>query len=101
MEHAAAELGAIFDAAGAKGYLHAVDLASGREVGTEPDAPVVAASVFKVPVLLELVRRFAAGDPVPTDRVRVGSRDRVMGPTGLSTFSDDVELSWRDLASLI
>lgn len=88
-------------AAGVRSLVHARDLRSGAEVGVDADAPVVLASVFKVPVAVELVRRFAAGDPQPTERVRVPASRRTMGPTGLSALVDDVEMSWRDLAQLM
>ena len=48
------ELTAVFDRAGARGFIHARDIDSDDEVGLDADEPVVTASVFKVPVLLEL-----------------------------------------------
>jgi beta-lactamase class A len=95
------ELDAIFDAANTTGYVHGRDVDGDDAVGIRSDEPVVLASVFKIPVLLELCRRSAAGELDPTERVRVTSADRVLGPTGLSVVLDDVELSWRDLAYLM
>jgi len=59
----AEQLAEVFRAVGAHGYLHArrVDDAS-AEVGLDADTPVVTASVFKVPVMLELARQVAAGE---------------------------------------
>ena len=93
------EITDVFRSAGARGYVHArlVDDA-GVEVGLDADTPVVTASVFKVPVLLELTRQAAAGQLDLTDRVRVPASRRTTGPTGLSVMLDDVEVSWRDLA---
>jgi beta-lactamase class A len=88
-----------FTRAGARGFVHAVDLDSGREVGLLPDEPVVAASTFKVPVLLELMLQVAGGRLSLTDRIRVPVEGRAPGPTGLSVLQDEVELSLRDLAS--
>jgi beta-lactamase class A len=95
------ELGRVFADAGVDGFLHAVDLDSGREVGHRADEPVVLASVVKIAVLVELFRRFDAGELAPADRVRVSPAERSPGPTGLSVMKDDVELSWQDLAQLM
>ncbi|TDE00043.1 serine hydrolase [Jiangella asiatica] len=90
-----------FADAGVTGHLHAVDIDSGAEAGLDADAPVVTASVFKVPVLVELCRQAAAGERSLTDRVRVPAAPRTLGPTGLSVMLDDIELSLRDLAYLM
>ena len=87
-----------FAQARVRGFLHAVDLDSGREVGLDADEPVVLASVFKTAVLVELYRRAAAGDLEVTERVRVPAATRTAGPTGLSVMRDEAELSLRDLA---
>jgi beta-lactamase class A len=94
-----AELTQVFERAGARGFVHAVDLGSGREVGLLPDEPVVAASTFKVPVLLEVLLQAAEGRLSLTERVRVPAEGRAPGPTGLSVWLDEVELSLRDLTS--
>lgn len=88
----------IFKTAAVDGFVHAKDLKTGREVGHEPDAPVVAASVFKVPVLVELFRQADAGLIDLTEPVTVPVADRAPGPTGLSPMLDAATLSWRDLA---
>jgi beta-lactamase class A len=88
-----------FARAGARGFVHAVDVDTGREVGLLPDEPVVTASTFKVPVLLELVLQAAEGRVSLSDRIRVPAEGRAPGPTGLSVWQDEVELSLRDLAS--
>lgn len=95
------QLSAIFDRAGADACVHAVDLASGAEVGLQPDEPAVSASVFKLPVLLEVCRQFATGRLEPQTRVRVPAARRTLGPTGLSALCDDVEMSVRDLATMM
>nr|WP_281386405.1 serine hydrolase [Jiangella mangrovi] len=81
--------------------MHAVDIGSGAEVGLDPDAPVVTASVFKLPVLVELCRQFAAGERAPADRLKIPAGSRTFGPTGLSVMLDEAELSLRDLAYLM
>ena len=59
---------------------------------------MVLASVFKVPVLIELFRRFDDGRLDPTARLDVPVVGRSDGPTGLSVMADPIELSLRDLA---
>jgi beta-lactamase class A len=61
------------------------------------DTPVVAASVFKVMVALEFFRQAHAGQLDLAGRVRLRCDERTSGPTGFSTFTDDVEVSLRDL----
>lgn len=90
-----------FAEAGVDGFLHAIDLDGGAEVGHQGDELVVLASVFKVPLLVEFERQVAAGSIDPTERARVPADFRVPGPTGLSSMLDDVELSWRDLAQIM
>jgi beta-lactamase class A len=70
-------------------------------VGLDADTPVVTASVFKVPVMLEVARQIAAGQLSGTERVHVPASRRTAGPTGLSVMLDDVEVSLRDLAFMM
>lgn len=92
-------IGSAANAAGARVYAHAVDIDSGRELGLRSDEPVVAASVFKVPVLTEYVRQVAGGELDPATRITIRGGSGTMGPTGLSVFVDDAEWSLRDLAT--
>ncbi len=87
--------------AGCEGCAHALDIDSGAAVGLHPDQIVVAASVFKVAVALELYRQAAVEGLALTDRVRVAADNRTAGPTGLSNGQDPATLSLRDLASLM
>jgi beta-lactamase class A len=92
------ELQRAFDAAGVAGALHAVDIDSGAEVGHRADEPSVLASVFKVPVLVALLRAADEGSLDLAEQVTVPVADRAPGPTGLSVMADPVTMSWRDLA---
>jgi beta-lactamase class A len=92
------ELAGVFDKAGARGFVHARVVDGDDQVGLDADDLVVTASVFKIPVLLELARQAAAGELDLTDRIRVPSDRRTLGPTGLSVMLDDVDVSVRDLA---
>ncbi|MEU7886333.1 serine hydrolase [Microbispora bryophytorum] len=91
----------VFRSAGVTGWLHAVDIDGGREVGLRADEPVVLASVFKVPLLLELHRQAERGLLDLTERVGVPGADRTGGGTGLAAMLDDATLSLRDLAYLM
>lgn len=91
-------LAAIARDAGVTARVHARAIDRDSETGVHPDEPVVLASVFKVPILVALLRRAEAGEIDLGERVRVGPEHRTPGPTGLSVMSDEVELSLRDLA---
>lgn len=80
-------------------FAHAIDLASGAETGYRSDDPVVAASVFKVPVLVEYARQVAAGALDPDRAVPVPAGTASPGPTGLSVFTGDTVWTLRDLAT--
>lgn len=88
--------------AGTEAALHVrpVD-APGPEVALNADAVSVAASTYKIAVLLELVCQATDGTLSLTTRVRVPADRRSIGPTGISAMLDDVELSLRDLALLM
>jgi beta-lactamase class A len=92
------ELAAAFDAAGVDAAFHAVDLTTGADVGHRPDELSVAASVFKLPVLVALVRAADAELIDLSTQVTVPVERRAPGPTGVSAMSDPVTMSLRDLA---
>lgn len=96
-----ARVEAAFADAGVSGQLHVRDLDSGREIGVRAEAPVVLASVFKVPLLVTLHRMAARGDLDPAEQVTVPPDVRAAGPTGVSAMLDEVRLSLRDLACLM
>ncbi|WP_312896850.1 serine hydrolase, partial [Nonomuraea endophytica] len=86
---------------GAEIWLHARDLDTGKEVGIGENTPVVTASVFKVPVALELARQSAAGEIDLAQRVTVPDEGNVPSPYGLAMHRDHVVVSYRDLAQLM
>lgn len=89
---------ALQDELGMQALVHAVDLDTGAEVGAGADVPVVAASVFKLPVLVEFQRQVAAGELDPTRAVDLpAGHTPTAGPTGLSVVDDAVRMSLRDL----
>ncbi|MFI6603414.1 serine hydrolase [Nonomuraea sp. NPDC050536] len=87
----------VFDEAGVRGFVHAVDLDGGAETGLDPDSPVVLASVFKIPIVLEYARQAAMGELERTERLTVTAADKD-GGIGTSGCADDVSLTLRDLA---
>ncbi len=97
-DSAGRRIDAAFRALGLRGTLHAVDLATGREVAVGADEPVVLASVFKVALVTALWRSHEARALDVTQRVEVGARTG--GATGVAAMEDPATLSLRDLAYL-
>lgn len=95
------DLDALFAEAGVTAAFHALDLDSGREVAHHADDLAVTASVFKLPVLLELCRQHAEGEIDASAPVEVPVEDRAPGPNGLSVMQDPMTMSLRDLAWLM
>ncbi|MYZ40554.1 MULTISPECIES: serine hydrolase, partial [unclassified Streptomyces] len=87
--------------AGVQVRLHAADLDGTRQVGIGADERVVSASVFKVPVAVELARQGAAGELDLGERITVPPGPPAPGSYGLATFRHDVTMSWFDLAVLM
>lgn len=95
--------------AGARGWLHArpVHLTTGepghppQEVSVGADHEVPMASLYKVILAVAWARCVDEGLLTPTDRLTVPGDCRTPGPTGLSALRDDVELSQRDLVTLM
>ena len=87
--------------AGCEGCIHVLDIDSGRAIGLHPNQVVVAASVFKVAVAVELYRQAVVEGLAVTDHVHITDGNRTAGPTGLSNGQDPATLSLRDLASLM
>lgn len=90
-----------FRDAGVTGFLHATDMDTGREAAVRADAPVVLASVFKVPLLVAFHRQAAAGRLDPSEQVTLRPEGRTAGPTGVSGMLDEVRMSLRDLTFLM
>jgi beta-lactamase class A len=99
-ERIADALAARFARAGARGFLHAREIATGAEVGLDADAPVAVASVIKVAFAIAFAREVAAGRLDARERVEVPAELRV-GGTGTTGFLDPPLVSLRDLARLM
>ncbi|MFI0371496.1 serine hydrolase [Actinomadura sp. 1N219] len=90
-----------FRSAGVTGFLHTVDMDTGREVAVRADAPVVLASVFKVPLLVTFHRQAGEGLIDPSEQVTLPAEGRTTGPTGVSGMLDEARMSLRDLTFLM
>ncbi|MGW4359519.1 serine hydrolase [Streptomyces californicus] len=95
---AAATLQAIFDESHVEGFLHARDIDTGREVALRADAPVIVASIRKIPIALAYARLAAAGRLDRAARHTITAVNREGGGIGTDSCLHDVTLSTRDLA---
>jgi beta-lactamase class A len=94
-------LESLFANAGVDAAFHAVDLDSGRQVEHNADTPSITASVFKLPVLIELCRQADEGEIDAITPITVPMEGRAQGPNGLSVMQDPITASLRDLAWLM
>ncbi|MBB5958642.1 beta-lactamase class A [Saccharothrix tamanrassetensis] len=86
---------------GVRVWLHAADLDGPRRVDVDGAEPVVSASVFKVPVAVELARQGAAGLVDLGERITYVPGTGTDSPYGLATYRHEVTISWHDLAVLM
>jgi beta-lactamase class A len=91
------DLEALFEESGCRGYLQVQSLDGTRQVTLRERDPVVAASVFKVLVALEIECQFAAGLLDPSERCHLRANGRTPGPTGMSLFAHDIDVALGDL----
>nr|AAQ21340.1 beta-lactamase-like protein [Amycolatopsis azurea] len=87
--------------AGVRVRLHAAEIDGTRRIGIDEHAPVVTASVFKVPIALELARQGADGELDLGEPVTVPPGHPTPSPYGLATFRHEITMSWYDLAILM
>lgn len=77
------------------------NLKTGETVRVNPDAPVIAASVIKLAVLLEAFRRLDDGTLDPNETCAVRPEDKVPSCGALTYLHDGLEVTLRDLATLM
>jgi beta-lactamase class A len=94
-------LGELFTRAGCRGWLCVAEVDGDGEVAAGADELVVAASVVKVAVALEVFTQVNAGRLDPREQVRVPAARHTPGSAGLSVFADDALVSVRDLAAMM
>ncbi|OCI33117.1 serine hydrolase [Oerskovia enterophila] len=90
----------VLDAAGLRASVLVQDLGTGRELAIEPDVPYPLASVVKLPLLVAVLERAAAGTIDLSAVVTLGSSERTPGPTGLSQFAHSASVAVEDLLYL-
>lgn len=76
-------------------------LLDGEAAGFNEDLPLVAASVVKVPVMVEAFRQFRAGLLDPDEQVTVRPEDRMPSCGALTYLSDKVRPTLMDLTTLM
>ncbi len=77
------------------------NLVTGKTVSYQPDAQLKAASVIKLPMMIEAFRQFEAGMLSPDDPATVRREDKVP-PSGVLTFlHDGLTVSVLDLVTLM
>ncbi len=79
----------------------ATNLATGEEIGRSAERSMPTASVFKLPLLVEVFRQAENGDLDLDQRVTMRAEDVVMGSGILRDFAPGLQPSLRDLAMMI
>ncbi|GLY69860.1 serine hydrolase [Amycolatopsis taiwanensis] len=95
------EITARADELGLRVRMHATDIDGTASFGISSAEPVVTASVFKVPVAVELARQAVAGECDLAEQVTVPAGPKVPSPYGLATFRHPATLSLDALATLM
>ncbi|MDR0928626.1 MAG: class A beta-lactamase-related serine hydrolase [Oscillospiraceae bacterium] len=93
-------LARIREVAGDVGFYYK-NLVTGESCAFQADQPLVAASVIKLPIMMEAFRRFDAGLLDPDALIAVRDADRVPSCGVLTYLHDGVEVSVRDLVTLM
>ena len=94
-------LDTIVDQAGGDVALAAMNLTTGEDLARNGDRSMPTASVFKLPLLVEVFRQSEAGDLDLDERVTLRAEDVVMGSGILRDFSPGVQPSLRDLTMMM
>ena len=81
--------------------LYVRHLVTGEDTGHNADAPFLTASVFKIPVLVEVFRQAEAGGLNLDDTVTISRKAKLPGSGVLKEMSDGLAVTARDLAMLM
>jgi beta-lactamase class A len=95
------EIRAVYKKAGCTGTLHVEPLDGNANVSLGADELAIQASVVKVQIALEAETWFADGRLDPAEPVALPAANKSFGPVGLSLFTDDAVISWRDMVVLM
>jgi len=98
---AGSQIAELFRDSGLEGWVCARNLDDGSSIAYRADEPVVMASLYKLPVLIAFARQWAGGTLDPAREVTLRPSHLTSGPTGLSTLTDPVTTSLRNLAVLM
>jgi beta-lactamase class A len=94
-------LDAIVAMNGGEVALAATNLATGEEVARNAERSMPTASVFKLPLLVEVFRQAESGALDLDQRVTLRAEDVVMGSGILRDFEPGLRPTWRDLAMMM
>jgi beta-lactamase class A len=94
-------LDAIVAELGGEVALAAVNLTTGEEVARNAERSMPTASVFKLPLLVEVFRQVETGSLNLDDRVTLRAEDVVMGSGILRDFGPGLQPTLRDLAMMM
>jgi beta-lactamase class A len=94
-------LDALVDQAGGELALAAMNLTTGEELTRNDERPMPTASVFKLPLLVEVFRQSETGALDLDERVTFRAEDVVMGSGILRDFSPGLQPTLRDLAMMM
>src|SRR5215217_720707 len=94
-------LDAIVDQAGGEIALAAVNLTTGEEIARNAERSMPTASVFKLPLLVEVFRQAEEGILDLNERVTLSAEDVVMGSGILRDFGPGLQPTLRDLAMMM
>src|SRR5215208_8092523 len=99
--HMERALDVIVAQAGGEVALAAMNLTTGEEIARNGDRSMPTASVFKLPLLVEVFRQAEAGALDLDERVTLRAEDVVMGSGILRDFGPGLQPTLRDLAMMM
>jgi beta-lactamase class A len=94
-------LDALVSQTGADLALAAMNLTTGEEIARNAERSMPTASVFKLPLLVEVFRQAAAGTLDLDERITLRAEDVVMGSGILRDFGPGLQPTLRDLAMMM
>jgi len=94
-------LDAVVDQAGGEAALAAMNLTTGEEIARNAERSMPTASVFKLPLLVEVFRQAEAGALDLDERATLHAEDVVMGSGILRDFGPGLQPTLRDLTMMM
>ena len=81
--------------------LYIRDLETGEELSFQPDLPVIAASVIKIPVMIEAFRQREAGKLDFSGEIEIRPEDKLPSCGALTYLHNGIRMQIRDLVTLM